>query len=163
MTEANDTERGLSKKGIRDLKMMSSFVSLINLTPDIILSSSSLRTQITADALAKSIDYKKQIFYMNELYMAKPSTILNILALQEDEDDEILIVGHNPSLTELANTLIGKEIKKLSTLGIVSIKLDISSWIDIEDTHGKLEFYIYPKQLKHYLPKKFQKFIDDNQ
>lgn len=143
--------------------MMSSFASLANLNPDIILSSSSLRTQITASTLAKSIDYKKQIFYMNELYMAKPSTILNVLALQEDEDEEIMIVGHNPSLTELINKLIGKKIKKLSTLGIVSIKVDIKSWMDIEDAHGKLEFYIYPKQLKHYLPKKFQKLIDDKQ
>ncbi len=141
--------------------MMSSFASLINLNPDIILSSSSLRTQITADSLAKRIDYEKQIFYMDELYMAKPSTILNILALQEDEDNNIMIVGHNPSLTELTNMLIGKKIKKISTCGIVSIKLDIESWMEIEEAHGKLDFYIYPKQLKHYLPNRFQKLIDE--
>ena len=59
-------------------------MALQNVSPDLILSSLAFRAQLTADTLAKKIGYKNRIHYMEELYLVRPETIMNILSLQDD-------------------------------------------------------------------------------
>jgi len=150
-TKASDFERGLKKRGVKDLDVMSSFISIKDIRPDLILSSSALRAQVTADRLAKSVGYDGRIHYMEELYMARPKTLINILSLQENQYDSIFLIGHNPELTELANLIVKESFVKLPTLGILAINIDIDSWENIEDGEGEIDFFIYPKQFKYYL------------
>ena len=135
---------------------MSSYMSLRRIEPDLMLSSSALRAQMTADQLAEKMKYKGRIHYMEELYMTRPKTLLNIMTLQENEYDKIFLIGHNPELTEFANLLIEEHFSKLPTLGILAINLDIDSWEDIEEDIGEIDFFIHPKQFKYYLPKQIR-------
>ncbi len=150
-----DFERGLKKRGILDLKTISSYLKLRQTKIDLILSSASLRTQLTADLIAKELSYTNNIQYMEELYLTPPEMIINVLSLQENFHDSILLVGHNPALTELANILQDDaNMSKFPTLGVLSINLDIDSWNDIKyKCHGKTNFFISPKQFKYYMPK----------
>ncbi len=152
-----DFERGLSNRGAKDLKVMSSYAALRQIKPDLILSSLALRAQLTADSLAEKLEYKERIHYMHELYMVRPETLINILGLQDNQYDSIFMVGHNPELTELANELLKDNIPKLPTLAILAIKLDIESWGDIEGTYGEVDFFVYPKQFRYYMPRAMQK------
>ena len=135
---------------------MGSYLALRNIMPDLILSSASLRTQLTADGLAKEIKYTNKIEYMKELYLRKPEMILDVLSHQEDKCDSIFIVGHNPSFTELVNLLQKENFTKFPTLGIVAINLDIDSWEDVVNCDGKIDFFIFPKQFKYYMPKQIR-------
>ena len=81
---------------------------------------------------------------------------MNILSLQDDQHQSIFIIGHNPELTEFANILIKDNFSKLPTLGILAINLDINSWNEVIDTQGEIDFFIYPKQFKYYLPKQIR-------
>ncbi len=135
---------------------MSSYISLHNVKPDIILSSSALRAQMTADQLAEKIEYKGRIHYMEELYMTRPKTLLNIMTLQDNQYDKLFLVGHNPEVTEFANLLIEEHFTKLPTLAILAITLDIDNWEDIEENRGEIDFFIHPKQFKYYLPKQIR-------
>ena len=135
---------------------MSSYMSLRSIEPDLMLSSSALRAQMTADQLAEKMEYQGRIHYMEELYMTRPETLLNIMTLQENEYDKIFLIGHNPELTEFANLLIEEHFSKLPTLGILAINLDIDSWEDIEEDIGEIDFFIHPKQFKYYLPKQIR-------
>lgn len=152
-----DFERGLSNRGAKDLKVMSSYAALRQIKPDLILSSLALRAQLTADSLAEKLEYQERIHYMHELYMVRPETLINILGLQDNQHDSIFMVGHNPELTELANELLKDNIPKLPTLAILAIKLDIESWGDIEGTYGEVDFFVYPKQFRYYMPRAMQK------
>ncbi len=131
-------------------------MALQNVSPDLILSSLAFRAQLTADTLAKKIGYKNRIHYMEELYLVRPETIMNILSLQDDQHQSIFIIGHNPELTEFANILIKDNFSKLPTLGILAVNLDINSWNEVIDTQGEIDFFIYPKQFKYYLPKQIR-------
>ena len=135
---------------------MSSYMSLRSIEPDLMLSSSALRAQMTADQLAEKMEYQGRIHYMEELYMTRPETLLNIMTLQENEYDKIFLIGHNPELTEFANLLIEEHFTKLPTLGILAINLDIDNWEDIEENIGEIDFFIHPKQFKYYLPKQIR-------
>jgi len=135
---------------------MGSYMALQNICPDLILSSLAFRAQLTADNLATKIGYTHRIHYMEELYLVRPETIMNILSLQDDQYNSIFLIGHNPELTEFANILIKDNFSKLPTLGILAINLDIESWNEITDTQGEVDFFIYPKQFRYYVPKQIR-------
>lgn len=154
--DASDFERGLNTRGFKDLNMMGSYISLRNIKPDLILSSSALRAQLTADKLSEKIGYKGKTHYMKELYLVCPETLLDTIRLQDNQYDHIFLIGHNPELTEFANFLTKDHFGKLPTLGIVTINIDIKSWEDIEEGKGEVDSFVYPKQFKYYLPKQIR-------
>ena len=154
--KARDFERGVKKRGKKDIKTIANYLKLNNITPDIILSSSALRAQITSEKIANTIGYNGKVHYMNELYSSDPETIVNILSLQDDDDNSIFVVGHNPTLTELANFLAKEDIKKIPTSGVVAIKFDIDSWEEIDENSGDLDFMIYPNLFRYYMPRQIR-------
>jgi phosphohistidine phosphatase len=149
----SDFQRGLTKQGMHDLETMGSYLALRKVKPDLILSSAALRAQLTADGLAEKMNYKDSIQYMDELYLTKPEMIINVLSLQDDQYESIMLVGHNPALSELANILQDENFTKLPTLGVLAITLEVDSWEEIkEQCHGVIDFFIFPKQFKYYMP-----------
>jgi len=152
----SDFERGLKKRGHKDLDTISSYMSLQQLKPDLIISSLALRAQTTADQLAKKIGYDGRIHYMEELYNSRPEILMNVLTLQDDSDETIFLVGHNPELTEFANFLLKDNFPKLPTLGVLAIHLNIDSWSEIKEQCGEIDFFIQPKQFKYYMPKQIR-------
>jgi phosphohistidine phosphatase len=143
-----DLDRGLSKRGSKDLKLMSSYLLEKKIKPDLILSSPALRSKLTAKKISKKIKYDNDIKYIDKLYLPDPETILDILSDQKNKNKSIFLVNHNPALTDLANTLTDENIDNIPTLGIVAIKFDIKKWKDIKDHKGKMDFFVYPKLLK---------------
>jgi len=152
----SDFERGLSRQGKKDLKSMGSYIALAGVEPNLVLSSCALRAQMTVDGIVDRLEYSGKIHYINELYMEKPKTLLNVITLQDDQYDKMMVVGHNPELTELANIFLKEHIHKLPTLGLIEIQFDIESWEEIHDTQGELGLFIYPNQFKYYIPKKIR-------
>jgi len=144
---------------MKDLEAMSSYISLRDITPDLILSSLALRAQLTADKIAQKVGYAGKIHYMSELYMVRPEKLINILSLQENHHNSIFLVGHNPELTELAKSLIRENLSKLPTLGIIGINLNIESWSEIKDSVGEVDIFIYPKQFRYYMPREIKRTL----
>ena len=60
-----------------------------------------------------------------------------------DTVDSMLLVGHNPSLTALAITLVGFK-EKFEQGAIMQIIFDCDSWIDISVENAKLVSYELP-------------------
>jgi len=139
---------------------MGSYLALRSIRPDLILSSCSLRTQETADGLAEKINYDGPKYYLKELYLTQPETLKETLKLQENQFKSIFVVGHNPQMTDLANMLTEEHISKLPALGIVAINFDIDEWSELEEEKGKIDFLIYPKQFKYYMPQQIRAVLD---
>ena len=57
-----------------------------------------------------------------------------------------MVVGHNPALTDLANTIGDTAISNIPTSGVCCVELDISSWAKFGDQCGKLKFFEFPKK-----------------
>ena len=80
--------------------------------------------------------------------MASLDNILDILVAQDAEFNNVMVVGHNPGLTSLANDLVPGLTSNLPTAGYVSVLLDTETW----DLRGRkssdLVKYDYPKSRK---------------
>ena len=155
----SDFERGVTKRGFKDLHTIGSYLLLKNVMPDYIISSAALRAQITTEVLVEKIGYRGKIEYMDELYLTKPDTILNVLSLEDDTNQSLFLVTHNPSISELANSLQDENIAKFPTAGIMKIDLDIDSWKEVFEGKGVLDFFVFPKQFKYYIPREVREII----
>jgi len=157
--DTSDFERTISKKGKKDINTIGSYLALRGVKPEVILSSCALRAQQTTDLLADKISFKGKKYYLQELYLTSVEAIKEIISIQDDETVTMFIVGHNPYLHELANSLIDEHISKLPSLGIIAINFDTDTWSDIGKLKGEIDFFIFPKQFKYYMPKHIRGFL----
>lgn len=159
---ASDFERGLTKKGYQDINTIGSYLLLRGIVPDLMISSSALRAQETADKLAGKVGFEGPLLYLSELYFTPPETILETVMLQEEEARIIFLVGHNPQLTAFTNMLTDEHVSKIPSMGVVAINFDIVSWQELEEKKGEIDFFIFPKQFKYYMPNQIRAVLDRN-
>lgn len=109
--------------------------------------------------MAEKIEFRGSKSYLQELYLTAPKVLKETLMMQGDEIDAILVVGHNPQISDLVNALIDEHILKIPTLGVVAIDFDIDAWSELEEAIGKIDFFVYPKQFKYYMPKQVRAIL----
>lgn len=115
--------------------------------PQLIISSPAVRAIATARLAAGEMEYPaEKIKQEKRLYHAGGDTFLEQLQSLADSFDHVMLVGHNPGLTEFANDLLNEEIGNIPTAGFVCGKLEIDSWKDAKWGCGKLESFDYPKK-----------------
>ena len=160
--DASDFERGLTKKGKRSIDTIGSYLKLRGIQPDIMLASCAKRTEETAVLLADKLEFNGKVNYMKELYFTEMETLRQIIMLQEKDVNTIFVIGHNPQVTDMANSLISEHISKIPTMGVVAIDFDIEQWSDIQNVKGNIDFFIYPKQFQYYIPNQIRAILNKN-
>ena len=145
--DVEDVDRELAGRGERDAPRMGKRLKARHAHPDLIVVSHAARAQRTAELVAKALGIKKkEIRTEPALYLASPDAILGVVAAQSDTLSCVLLVGHNPGLTELVNRLLPDlELDNLPTSGAVAIDLSATSWRDAASAAAKLAYYDYPK------------------
>jgi phosphohistidine phosphatase len=114
--------------------------------PDLIFSSSAKRTKKTAKGLARKMGYKKKIIFLDDLYLAGPQTLLQIVQQIRKKHQTVFIIAHNPGITDFANKMTAdKTIENIPTLGVAALELPVSKWQECQYKIAKLHFFIYPK------------------
>lgn len=143
-----DIDRTLKERGIKDAYLMAEKLKKKDNYPDLIISSSATRAMHTATIFARvfEIDVSKTILN-DSLYLADPHTILDIICKTNDNINSLLMVGHNPGFTDIANFFLPKEIGNLPTTGIVELKFDINYWPDILNIRPIESFVDNPKNI----------------
>lgn len=138
----DDYDRDLSPEGIQTAKEMAKEFAQ-SLPIDLIVASPAKRTRLTAEIFADALNYKKSIMYNEVLYMAFVNELIETITYTFDTVDNMLLVGHNPSLTALAITLVNFK-EKFEMGGIMEIEFDCNSWIDISKDNARLISYKVP-------------------
>ncbi len=115
--------------------------------PDLVLSSSAARAVRTARLAASELDLRPdRIRTTPTLYLASPDEILTVLAALDDDLETLLVVGHNPGLTQLANSLLPDlHLDNLPTAGMVVIDSPTTSWHAIGTAENRLGYFDFPK------------------
>ena len=120
-------------------------------TPDCVISSDADRAAATATALIRSLSFPQSRLRLEpELYMASPQQVLDLITVQGDTCHSLMIVGHNPTLTALANHLIATlRLDNLPTCGVVGMEFDCDSWSQVRGRQARLTYLDYPKNTGH--------------
>lgn len=143
----SDFERPLNKRGKRDAPEMAGRLRERTFFPELILASPARRTRKTAEVFAVALGYPVgKIVWLEEIYHADLEGLLSILRGIEDGMARVLLVGHNPALTILAEWLSGERIGNIPTCGLLALDFSVLSWGKIERAGGRPLFYEYPKK-----------------
>jgi phosphohistidine phosphatase len=144
----DDHERPLAPRGRRDAPLMGKRLARRGLEPDLLLTSTAVRARETSDYLAKALGLAASRMRADRrIYLASPGDLLKVIAALDDSLGTVLLVGHNPGLTDLANRLLPSlELDNLPTAGIVAIECDTARWRHIETATLTLGFCDSPKQ-----------------
>lgn len=143
-----DFDRPLNNRGKKNAPLMGKILKKSGQAPDLILSSPAQRAKATAEILAGELNYPlKKIVFEYEIYEASPEKLLQIIRNQENHIEKLMLVGHNPTLTLLANQLTQTvHIENIPTTGIFAVRWDISTWTDIQPNKAQFLFFDYPKK-----------------
>ncbi len=136
-----DFDRPLNKRGKKDAPFMAEQMAKKGIHPDIILSSPAQRAKSTAQHFSEKL--QTDIVYNDAIYEASTSTLKKIIKEAFQDYDEIMLVGHNPTLTVLSNSLTSHQIDNLPTAGIVGFEFEVET---IERAKTTLLFFEYPKK-----------------
>ncbi|MEA3418054.1 MAG: histidine phosphatase family protein [Campylobacterota bacterium] len=134
-----DFNRPLNKRGKRDAPFMAKLMQKKGIHPDIILSSPAKRAKTTAKHFAKALE--SELLLDEAIYEASPSTLRRVIREAFGSYDEVMLVGHNPSLTMLCNELSDHFIDNIPTAGIVGIEFTSGGF-----NKGNVIFFEYPKK-----------------
>ena len=145
----DDHDRPLSRRGERDAPVMGRRILKAGIRPSLIVSSTAARALATARIVAREISYPLEFLQRDpELYMAGLQTLIEVVGRQEPGFNNVMLVAHNPGLTEFANFLIPGLAGNVPTCGLVSVSIDADDW-DIRRARGiALDLYDYPKRHK---------------
>lgn len=102
---APDFERSLDPRGVEESREVGRYLAEEGLFPDLVLVSPAFRTRETWQAAALAFD-QVAIKYDPDLYLSSSDQVLH--AIQEHGGDArtLMVVGHNPSLHDLAVELV---------------------------------------------------------
>jgi phosphohistidine phosphatase len=147
-TDLADRDRPLNKRGKQDRYLIGQRLHEMGVQPDRIFSSPALRALKTANIIADLLDYpRNRIIIEESIYMHGADALLNLIRGLADQWRCVLLIGHNPDLTTLANDLTDAHITNIPTCGVASITLTTDRWCDTASHLCRLTHFDTPNQL----------------
>ena len=135
-----DKNRPLTENGSSDALLISQRIRDAGIKPSKILSSSATRAWETALIIAKTIKYSENLLTKDDrLYLADIHNLVCIIEEQNEDVNNLMIIGHNPGLIELINLLSIKKNANVSTSGAVSLNINTDDWSLITLTNKNSE------------------------
>lgn len=143
----DDFERPLNERGRRDAPRMAERVLRELGKPDRIVSSPALRALSTARIFAEQLGVNHDsLLILPRIYEASAQTLLQLVRSFADHEKHVMMFGHNPGFTELAQSLAACAFSEMPTCAVVQIEVDCARWSEISEHSGRMRYYAYPKQ-----------------
>jgi phosphohistidine phosphatase len=140
----DDSLRPLTEKGREKMKRIAASLKDLGAAPDLIVSSPYLRASQTAAILAKELKYREELSYSDFLVpMGEPNDMIGEIN-EKYPVDELMLVGHEPSLSALAGVLLAGSADiaiDLKKGGVCCLSVDDLRY----DRKAVLEWLITPK------------------
>lgn len=158
--DLDDVDRPLAPRGRLTAPLLGRYITHENLQPDLVLCSSATRARQTWELVSAEWDQADKtrlprLEVRSSLYLASQFDLLSIIRTVDDDNETIMIIGHNPGLEHLAMRLVTKGdpggLKRMSrkfpTAALAVIQFPIENWLSLKPGQGKLEAFVRPKDL----------------
>jgi phosphohistidine phosphatase len=145
----DDFNRELTERGCRDAVKISSRLSGMGISPELMISSPAARALQTAMIFTDAFQYGPDLITQEPgLYMEFATRdFVQYLAELSAEHHTVCVFGHNPSITYYASGLAGGFSGDMPTCSAVGIDFNIENWSQIESRSGTVAFHLVPRML----------------
>lgn len=139
-----DENRPLNSKGVKDAHHKAWILSTKKTPVDLLVTSPAFRALNTAIIVAGHIKLPFEKLEINpDVYDASLKELLKVIEKTNNNVSSLLLVGHNPGLTELANYFINDPFENIPTSGLVCIEFKSTDWKKPEK--GEMKYFDFSK------------------
>jgi phosphohistidine phosphatase len=148
-----DRDRPLSPRGLRACELVAEYLRRQEITPWLVLCSSSTRTRQTLEGVSAGFSYPVAALVEHGLYGAGAADLLDRLRLVDGSVASVMLVGHNPAIQELAANLVrpttsGEALgDKFPTGALATLEL-ARTWTELAPGSATLTEFVNPRELK---------------
>ena len=147
-TGMGDHDRPLASRGSAAAECMGRFLSAIESPPDRVLSSTAIRARSTAELARSAAGWTCPIDCLDSLYETTAEAMIDLLRQQDPATERLLLVGHQPTWSELIAVLTGGMAVRFPTAALARIDLAVDQWSGVEPRSGALRWLVTPKLLQ---------------
>ena len=151
-----DLDRPLNERGKRSAVAMGRYMASNGLVPQLVLCSPARRARETWGFVAGELKAFPAVLVAAEIYdFGDGKALMECLRHKAGAAQSVLLVGHNPSIGELAQKLIGMGSGKLRerleerypTAALAVISFDLANWGSLATGSGTLLRFVRPRDI----------------
>jgi phosphohistidine phosphatase len=147
--ELSDQERPLNDRGRTDAPRMGQALKKRDIALDILVSSPAVRALSTAVLVARELEYPHdKIVVEPSIYEAQVDDILAIIRRLPEATAAAMLVGHNPTFTDVANELSPAgttPLGEMPTAAVVCLRFGCEQWSEVSRANAEFYFYDFPR------------------
>lgn len=144
--DLSDQERPLNARGRDDAPVMGQALAKRNISPDLVVSSPAVRALSTAVLVAREMKYPhEKIMVEPGIYGTDVDGLLAVIHGLPNAAATVLLVGHNPTITETANALSPSSLNEMPTAAVVCLRFECDKWAEVSKANAEFYFYDYPR------------------
>lgn len=144
----SDFERNLEEKGVNDAHKIGIMLQKQGVIPQKIYVSPAYRTKQTAEILAQQLSFDKtKIIFEKNLYDATHSDFLQVISNFDNTAENVIVVGHNPSCSMVADYLTNDNVSFMPTCGVACLEWKTDDWATASQNIATLLWLKSPKEL----------------
>jgi phosphohistidine phosphatase len=150
----DDHDRPLAARGERAAAVVGVHFAQQDYQPSLVLCSSARRTRETLESLLPHLPGDPELVVEERIYLASGAQLLTRVQEIDDGQSQVLLVGHNPGIANLARTLAGRgeraslrRLARFPTAASAVCEFDLEHWRDLAPGSGRLLAYATPKDL----------------
>lgn len=151
----DDFARPLAPRGRKACRRLGRHLTERGVAPDLILASPAARTRETLERIRTHLPAESVVRFEPRLYLAETPTLLAVLRAAPKDCRELMLIGHNPGLEDLAAALcpegagsaLDRLREKYPTGGLAEIAFTAKRWADLGPQSGYLSSFVVPAQL----------------
>ncbi|HEY9878126.1 MAG TPA: histidine phosphatase family protein [Leptolyngbyaceae cyanobacterium] len=140
-----DHERPVAERGMRAAEVMGKLLAASGQVPDSVVTSSAVRAKTTAEIAAKAGQWTCPLRVTSDLYEATPDQALRVIRQEPDSTNTLMLVGHEPTWSDLTRKLIGGGQITVPTAVLIGIDFELQSWSQVAFGLGTLAWLMPPK------------------
>lgn len=141
-----DIDRPLNKRGLESCQIMAQ--QILNAGCDFkhVFCSTAVRAQATIEHISQSlIDRNIQWHLDDALYTFNNQDLFLWWQTLDDSIPEVVMIGHNPAITDFCNEVSDSDIDNIPTCGYVQLAFDQNLWRDLSEKSTRQLHFLKPK------------------
>lgn len=142
-TRLPDVERPLNQRGEESARLMGRMMTAAGRIPALVLSSPARRARLTADLAADAGSWPSPVVEDERLCPGSPRQILEVVRERAGGIDRVMVVSHEPALSQTAGLLLGGASLRMVTAAAACIEVD--SWEALDPAAGTLLWMMIPR------------------
>ncbi|MEM7049945.1 MAG: histidine phosphatase family protein [Acidobacteriota bacterium] len=147
----DDRQRPLNPRGRRAALTIGRFLAAAGPLPDLAIASPAERARRTLELAASAGAWNRPVAVAEEIYSESVEGLLeHWLPGFDDSLRRVLLVGHQPTFSELLRRLVGGGDFRFPTAALARIDLPLESWAEPAAGRGELRWLVTPKILQRW-------------